>query len=124
MKERKEKKKKAILQEFEDSVRKTNEEKEKIKKELSLIHDKNTIEILEKEKQNKILIEKLEELEKKYNENEKEREKERKSFLDEIRKNKDDEKQKLINEQNNVNTKIKTLEEEIKIHKEIVEEEE
>ena len=123
-KERKEKKKKDILQEFEDSVRKTNEEKEKIKKELSLIQDKNKTEILEKEKQNKILIQKLEEMEKKFNENEKEREKERKSFMDEIQKNKDDEKQKLINEQKDANTKIKTLEEEIKNYKEKLKEEE
>ena len=124
LKEMNEKKKENILKNLEDSISKQKLEKSKIEKELSLIDEKNKKLIIEKEKENTNLKQKLEELEKMFEDNKKEREKEKKKLIEEIEKNKKDEKQKLINEQNNANSKIKSMEEEIKNFEKKLKEEE
>ena len=82
-----EKKKANIIKNLEDSISKQKLEKNKIEKELSLIDEKNKKIIIEKEKENTSLKQKLEELEKMLEDNEKEREKEKKKLFEEIEKN-------------------------------------
>ena len=81
IKENKEMEKIMIIKSFEDNIQKQKEERTKIEKELSIIDERNKKEIIEKEQENKILKQKLEDLEKKVEENKKEREKEKKKII-------------------------------------------
>ena len=124
IKEKKDKEKKDIIKSIGKSIGDNKKSREKIEKELQKIKDEEKAEIIEKENEIKQLKNILEEMTKKFDDNKKEREKERLKYQADIEKKNNEDQQKIIDEKNKSDERIKQMEKDIQEFKDKLSQEE